>query len=218
MDLSNKTLAMFLVAAIVVSIAGTTVSLNRLGALDRVGVTGYATTDTGNLTLTVSSNTSIEFVTSYNLLNWGTGTVDGDNNCTLVTDGTTTGCLNFDAVSNGLLLRNIGNVNVTVQLVSNATNPEFLDSSGECTAEAADVNFSTFLYKVTVNETGACNSTPVPSAFTTPNVTSDGTTICDVLRFEEAYDDLNISFSLSFHANCTKGGKIAVMTAKATAV
>lgn len=58
MDISNKTLAMFLVAAIVVSIAGTTISLNKLDSI-RTGPTGMATQDTGNVTLGVGSELSI---------------------------------------------------------------------------------------------------------------------------------------------------------------
>lgn len=60
MDISNKTLAMFLVAAIVASLAGTMISLNKIGGLG-YGPTGFATnaTDTGNVSITVESSVAI---------------------------------------------------------------------------------------------------------------------------------------------------------------
>ena len=58
MDISNKTLAMFLVAAIVVSIAGTTISLNRLGDIS-TSPTGFATSGVGNVSLNVNTDLSI---------------------------------------------------------------------------------------------------------------------------------------------------------------
>jgi hypothetical protein len=70
MDISNKTLAMFLVAAIVVSIAGTTISLNRMSTIGDKGPTGFASTGVGNVTLNVGSTLSI--ILDDNLIDFGT--------------------------------------------------------------------------------------------------------------------------------------------------
>jgi hypothetical protein len=68
MDTSNRTLALFLAAAIIVSIAGTAISLNKLQALspDRQNdPTGFATVGEGNVSLTVGQNLAITVPTAY---------------------------------------------------------------------------------------------------------------------------------------------------------
>lgn len=58
MDLSNKTLALLLVAAMVISIGGTFLSLQKLGQVQTP--TGYATNNqTGDVTIAVSSELSV---------------------------------------------------------------------------------------------------------------------------------------------------------------
>jgi hypothetical protein len=60
MDISNKTLAIFLVAAIFISLCGTLVSLNKLSSM---GFTGYAINDTdlGYTNFSITSNVSLVF-------------------------------------------------------------------------------------------------------------------------------------------------------------
>ncbi|MBN1792648.1 hypothetical protein JW826_03105, partial [Candidatus Woesearchaeota archaeon] len=57
MDLSNKSLSLLLVAAIVISLAGTITTLNRING----GVTGLAA---GNVTLTIGSTEACEVETN----------------------------------------------------------------------------------------------------------------------------------------------------------
>ena len=118
MDISNKTLAWLLIGAIIVSILGTFTALNRI---QKLGITGAATTTQGTATVNITTSQSIRFAVAT--IDWGTGGVNttaGYNNCTLYTDGTSNGpgCYGFDTVSQGLVLENDGNQNVNVTIVS----------------------------------------------------------------------------------------------------
>ncbi|MCF7799319.1 hypothetical protein K9M74_05445, partial [Candidatus Woesearchaeota archaeon] len=76
MDISNKTLGLLLVAAIVVSVGGTLMSLNQL---ESVSPTGFATTGSGTVDLDIGSYVAI--VVDDTAINFGT--------CTLVDTGNT---------------------------------------------------------------------------------------------------------------------------------
>ena len=76
MDISNKTLGLLLVAAIVVSVGGTLMSLNQL---ETISPTGLATTGSGTVTLAIESYVAI--VVDDNTIDFGT--------CQLVSTGNT---------------------------------------------------------------------------------------------------------------------------------
>ncbi|RME31128.1 hypothetical protein D6789_03725 [Candidatus Woesearchaeota archaeon] len=114
MDLSNKSLALILVAAIVVSLGGTLVSMNRLNKLQAPIFTGFATgsdTATGLTNLTIESNLAITInhPSSANRIDFGAGYVDGtgggiqycfiDTNGTNATDTGTNHCKGFNNVT-----------------------------------------------------------------------------------------------------------------------
>ena len=203
MEISNKTLALFLVAAIVVSLAGTIISLNKLG---QVTTTGFAATDTGTATLQVNSTTSIFF--SIDSINWGSGYVNGSYiNCTMGSDNKRSlGCVGFTTVAQGFVLENDGNKNVTVELVANATAAQFIEGSTGGGPE--------FLYNVSNNETDACD-TPAPAALTAVNTSAPGTLICDIFHFIDA-DTMRIDVEINIPSDSPPGVKIAEFTATAT--
>jgi hypothetical protein len=68
MSVSNKTLAIMLLAAIVVSLGGTFISLNRLGGMSP---TGYSIAPEGIVNLTINSSLSIT-TDDINLIDFGT--------------------------------------------------------------------------------------------------------------------------------------------------
>ena len=128
MDISNKTLAMFLVAAIVVSIAGTTISLNKLESME-TGPTGMVTSDSGNVSLSVGTtlsitldNTDIQFgncTTPASGIEEIHSWLDGGNQSSTTNamcDGSGTYNLNNGV---GIDIRNNGNTNANITL--NAT-------------------------------------------------------------------------------------------------
>lgn len=63
-EISNKVLAVLVVAALVVVVAGTVLNLNG-------GITGFATQDTGNVTLTVNQTLAIDVDDTNRTINFG---------------------------------------------------------------------------------------------------------------------------------------------------
>ena len=132
MEISNRTIAILLVATLAVYLGGTFISLNRLGRMGYVS-TGLATSeaDTGNVTLRIASQTAIAWQSST--IEWGSGYVDGScSNCTMHVNTSSnrvgapndgfdrTCCVSFNWSNESLLLKNTGNQVVSLQL--NVTN------------------------------------------------------------------------------------------------
>lgn len=112
MSVSNKTLAVMLLAAIVVSLGGTFISLNKLGA---ISTTGHSTAD-GTVQLNIATN--LEITTDNSGINFGE-CVLGDNAAGFTINSETPGgnangnCSTY-SVEDGITVRNSGNVNALV--------------------------------------------------------------------------------------------------------
>jgi len=143
MEETNKSLALLLVAAIIVSLGGTIVSLNKLGQLQLATVTGrVADTGTGYVQLNVTSQTTITF--QQTTIDFGNGYVNAScNNCTMYTNSSTSGenysniacCLgNWYPLTvssdTGLYFQNEGNTDLTVNLNVSADADTFIGGSG----------------------------------------------------------------------------------------
>lgn len=210
MEITNKTLAIFLVAAVVVSLAGTIISLNKLGTIHYT--TGYASTDTGTATLYVNSSTEIIFV--IDAIDWGEGYVNATAgaplNCTLNSEGDkSAGCIRFTTNDVGMVLQNDGNTIPIVSLKSDVNGTGMF-------GELFDYGGSQLMYKVTNNETDSC-TTPVPAAYTDVNVTGGlGTEICPGLEYNDANDTLRVDVQVNFNYLTLAGQKIAQLTATAS--
>lgn len=211
MDISNKTLAMLLVAAVVVSLAGTIISLNKLSSLS---TTGYATSTTGTANVQVNTSASIRFAVSS--LNWSSGSVNSTLgaplNCTLIVGlANSAGCIGFTQVTNPLVLENDGNLPVKVELATDKSAATFIGGNAAGGPQ--------FMYNVSNNESDSCYTTPTPTAyFTDVNTTSTGTQICDTLDFKDANDTLKIYVKINIPYDVTAGVKQAIFTATATQV
>lgn len=165
MDISNKTLAMFLVAAIVVSIAGTTISLNRLDRMSTGdGLTGYATSGVGNVTVNVNSQLSISVTDDIIAF----GNCQPFSGVDTVIDSETASVAWAHDVCSGftpdyIQVINDGNVNANVSI--NASNRGEAHGGTWLTSGGAD---SWFAYKISTSDSG-CTGT-FPSSYT--NITS----------------------------------------------
>lgn len=209
MEITNKTLAMFLVAAVVVSIAGTVISLNRLGSLQYT--TGYASSDQGTATVYVNSTTDILF--TIDSINWGEGYVNASVgaplNCTLDSENTkSAGCIRFTQNNVGLILLNDGNTYPAVRLYSNVNGTDMFGAQ-------TTYGGSQLQYKVTNNETNSCTSVPV-STYTDVNETNPGTLVCDALEYADANDTLRLDVWVNFNYLTASGQKTATFTATAS--
>ncbi len=212
MEITNKTLAMFLVAAIAVSLFGTIISLNKLSS---ISTTGYATSDTGTATVYVNSSTSIFFY--VDAVNWGEGYVNATPgapfNCTLNSEGLrSAGCVRFTQVSQGFVLENEGNTYPTINLDSDVNGSVML---GEHWSYGGPL----LLWKVTANETNSCGGGGIPAplaSYIPANTTGAGSLICPALEFANGNDTLKIDVQVNIPYTVTTGQKTAQFTAQAS--
>jgi hypothetical protein len=208
MDISNKTLALFLVGAIILSLGGTIISLNKISQI--TGPTGFATTGTGKVNLTILSATDISLQNAS--IDFGTGVVNasvcsfailsnnnsGQNllNCWVNDTYSAARPNNVPVTAQGayIQIQNDGNVNITVTLTStkkNATN--FI---GNCTSE--DHNWYRFSSQINASETApyTCPGSNAASSGWT-NVTGASQTLCSELAWEDASDAMRLVFNIS---------------------
>ncbi len=137
MDLSNKTLGLLLVAAIVISIGGTIISLNKL---DAVSTTGYAV-QSGTVTLNVPealsivlTNASIDFGDCMINTTRGFNFVDSSLDVTGANNAECDGTLDFP---DSIVVRNDGNVNANVSVRSDINGTEFFNEQNSWIAYRA---------------------------------------------------------------------------------
>jgi hypothetical protein len=220
MDISNKTLAWMVIAAIVVSFAGTLVSLSKLNNTD--GFTGLASVNTtGNAQVQLSTQTGLTF--SVGTLAFGSGSVNGTapNQCNLTINKSTGtsivkagGCTGFADTNAGgpLTLENTGNtvLNVTLNFSKNAF--EFIGGHAD-----SGIPDPSFLFLVIENETNACgiiNST-LANWVEVVNTTVGQFKICDNMNFQDTQDSLSIGVRVAIPSNAL-GNRDVYITATGT--
>jgi hypothetical protein len=124
MEFSNKTLALLLVGAIVFSLGGTLIGLNKF----REGATGFATTAQVNLSVTQSSTCNVDWGVNFgtSIPPGSTTTISSDKN--YAAPLTFNNCTDSEAVNNckGLQINNTGNTNVTVNITSSVNASQYL--------------------------------------------------------------------------------------------
>jgi hypothetical protein len=119
MDMSNKSLALLLVAAIVISLGGALISLNKLNEMGTTGMASYF----GSVQATINSNISCNVDTN---VSFGTGYVLA--NTTISSDKANSGGFNdcTAASCTGMTVNNSGNVNVNVTFNCSTTGSSLL--------------------------------------------------------------------------------------------
>lgn len=147
MEFSNKGLAFLLVVAIVISLGGTIISLNRLNQL---GITGRAA-DEGTASLELNTVVAVTF--TQDSVNFGNGSVNSTVAgmfCNLTTTGEgndSGGCLGALHDASPFIIQNDGNVPVILELKSDKTNATFIGGTNpvfkwKLSDEDPDVNDS----------------------------------------------------------------------------
>ena len=182
--------------AIVVSVGGlisTYSSLVDLAHSD--SITGHATSS-GVVNVTVSTSVSAN-LTIDNVF-WGAGIVDdGALNATIDTEGNIARG-NWSGLSEGLVIKNDGNVALTLEISSNKNASEFLGGTN-----------ASYQYKVTNVDSGACT----PSAITLGvyhDINSTPVEVCDPFEVNES---VNIDFRLVIPSNSDAGVLTSTITA-----
>lgn len=136
MSVSNKTLSILLLAAIVVSLGGTFISLNRLGTLPMTGYQAFGENATGTINLSVQER--VEITLENRSIDFGDCQLKpGALGLLVNTEGdedTEDYCSGFnDSTVHPITVQNTGNVNVMVMIEVNDTDNQngggFLDIS-----------------------------------------------------------------------------------------
>jgi hypothetical protein len=210
-DISNKSLATLLIVAIVVSIGGTWLVLNKApGLLEITGL--QSSSDTGTAQLTIETVGAIRF--AVDTVNWSTGrvnTTNGNDRCILDTEGTNDGnrCINFTTVNAGFQLENDGSQNASIQLAFSNDADGFIGGS-------AGVN--EYRYKPVANETNSCGDQLLAPIWYEVNTTTPGDVICGTLDFQDGSDSIELDINITIPNDATAGTKSSTLTATATTV
>jgi hypothetical protein len=160
----------------------------------------------GSANVTVVSKASINF--TLDNVNWGVGAVDaGEINAHLDTEGNILDG-NWTNVYQGLVLRNEGNCNVTVNL-STDTAATFLGGSAG--------GGPSYKLKISDNETGSC-ATGYNEMSTYTETSGSAQDACLNFSYEDSRDQLNIDINITIPRDVVPGEKGTLITAYAGVV
>jgi len=198
----NNILMFVAVVAVTIALFNLIVTINKVD--DIKTLTGFAT-DTGTANLTIEGAAAVNFTTD--IVNWGSGQVNASEGTRAelntypgqVTAGTWT------PVTQGLILENIGNSNVTLNLTSSKDATDFIGGTNPI-----------FQWRVTNNKTGSCTTAPSPAAYSNINTSTHLT--CPIFQWVNTADALEIDLNVTIPADANSGAKGMVITATATAI
>jgi hypothetical protein len=200
-DVSNHTLIAFLVVAIIISVVGTYISLTKLGTLEKAGlITGYQTAQ-GNITLTLSQDTTITI--SPLSISFGSGYITNNSEWGILsTNASGKNYFNvtgFDNVTYGFNITNDGNIplNITVQSDKNCS--EFIGTETNC-------RFAFWMINMTAT---ACNGT---NQDTLLDFDETQQVVCDSLMPEPNQDKINVNLYLKIPEFAPSGAKLVQLT------
>ncbi|MBN2459022.1 hypothetical protein JXB28_01955 [Candidatus Woesearchaeota archaeon] len=212
---SNKNLALLLIVAVVISLGGTLMSLNKIGQIEELrklplpvrqtGMAAYV----GNVSLTITSNAScvvsnnVSFGTagqpsdSVNISTNADNTGEGFSDCTL-------------ANCTGIEINNNGNVNLLVNFTSNVNATGLLVSQ-------SDLTDNDFMYKVKNGTDAAarpgCIEYDLPEWSSINNSESgEASYICGNLTSGDTADTVTMEFNVTLEPDVVAGTKTAILT------
>jgi hypothetical protein len=217
MDLSNKTLAFLLVVAIVISLGGTIISLNKLNQL---GVTGQVTNsnDTGIVQFSLQSNVMITF--AVDTIDFGTGYINatcaGIQYCNISTNETfgwndtqlcgadqIVTCLGALVNDSPFIIRNDGNIDVNLSVNSSKTAATFIAGTTPV-----------FKWAFSNNEASSCTGTLNDTVWTAVNTSPiQNHVVCDNFNYGDA-DTLRMDIFVSVPEDAPQNAKSATIYAR----
>ena len=203
---SEKVMLFIASVAVAVSIVAAGVTYNSIVSLRDAWITGFLTAN-GTLNITIATNANVNF--TNNTINWGSGFVNPAAlraNLTTSRSGATitggTWAITAFNGSQGFVVENIGNVNVSLKLMTSDTAASLLGGTSPY-----------YMYNVTEIEAGTCqNSTGgtftnssmgatsgmygLNLSFNT-NTTTPGDPVCGRFQFVDTVDEIRIDVHLS---------------------
>ena len=200
MALSNKTLIYLISISIIITLFGTTYTLNKLQ--EGLGITGLPTNVGGPVNLTIAATASINL--SNDNITWGSGQVlQGFPNATLDTNNNSAYVVRGSWSSSGVrgfTLQNIGNVPVNVTINSTVNATSYLGGSGPA-----------YRYEVrqATGNSSACESgiATGQNDFYPSGNTSGRIRICNVFNFTANRDHLIIDINITVPDDAPTGSK-----------
>lgn len=202
----NNILLTIAIIAVLLALANAVIVFQKVE--DVSTIVGYAT-DTGTANLTVQESIAVNFTTD--VINWGSGSHNsGVTSAKLNSEGVVENGTGWSTVTDGLILNNIGNVNVTLNLSASKNASEFIGGSNP----DPEYKWRISDYQGHGDESGACVGIN-PTAYTAVNTTNR--TVCDPLQWYNNRDEIEIDIEVIVPANCPKDEKGDVITAIASA-
>lgn len=205
MESENFLLTIALIA-VVISAFGLGFTYITLENFRENWLTGFVTS-TGTVNVSIATSASINFTT--NLINWGSGTVSNNSVAALL--DTSTGTVTngtWTPVSNGFVIENSGNVNVSLNLKTSNNAAAFIGGTSP-----------SYKFNVSNAEATSCTSGSFSlGAWTDVNTTDPGTLVCNPLNFLDTKDSVRVDIQLLIPYDSLKDTLTSTMTATATAV
>jgi hypothetical protein len=177
------------------------ITLNKFGI-----ITGQAT-DTGEANLTIQEQASISFLVSQ--VNWGSGAlIEGETDGLLNSEGGQENVTDFTNITEGLVIQNDGNVNVSLNISSSDNASTFIGGTNP-----------DFEWKASNNETGSCVG-GIQSGLTAytnvPATLNQHVLVCNDLLYNNLNDTIRLDLQVRFTADAL-GTKGVLITATGTA-
>ncbi len=205
MEMSNRSLALLLVAAIIISLGGTMISLNKL---NQQGVTGLAL---GRVELSVTSNAACTVDSNVSFGSAGqvvsSTTLSSDKANSPFTD-----CSSGTACS-GLQVNNSGNVNLTINMTSNVTGATLL--AGQTGVGVEDFQFAVKSGIPTASPANGTDSACLnlnPLDYTWMNVNATNSTICTKMLTGRDTSMMTIEYNITIEPDLAPGPRSAGIT------
>jgi hypothetical protein len=194
MDSDNFLMAVTVIA-VLVSIVGLSITYNSVSSFQNI-LTGYVT-ENGTVNITIESSTRINITHAAGTegsksIDWGSAVITDQDFAFVCTNGTVDGG-EWTPISDGFIIRNIGNTNVTLGVHSTKSAADFLGGSGP-----------DFLYNITDYTEGSCNDWS-PSYINGDYVSFDTTSadICDDFGRDDPSDKLRLDVCLKIPSGAT---------------
>ena len=192
-DISNKTLALLVGIAIIISVSGIFVAQRGV-----VSITGRAAdTGTGKVNLSIISVASINVTQN---IEFGSGIFDvGSDSATLDSETTAASGGNWSYDEQYITVENDGNVNLSVTIASDKNATDLLSTSG---------TGQLFQFHIQEDDADSCGVIQNGSSYATGNFTNyiaaTKLNICDSLDSQSASNSLNMSAKIVVPKEATK--------------
>lgn len=206
-EISNKGLAVLLVLAIVVSIGGTLISLNRIGT----GITGYVT-QTGTATLNIQELVQITLTDAS--VNFGTCALNSSTVLTYISNSTNnqsledpaSQCSFPDGVPDVFTLENTGNKNVNLTIGSDTSAADFVNAPSQ--------ELKTFAFagmpRIGTGEIGCVEG--LQNSFTNFTAAETPYLLCNNFTTVTNADEIDIAFMVTLPPDAASGQRVATIT------